>query len=45
MCGHPDLKLPGSAAGGMDKKRRHYIEGGQCGNREEQMSKLIQAMN
>jgi hypothetical protein len=32
-------------AGGMDKKRRHYIEGGQAGNREEQINLLIRAMN
>lgn len=29
----------------MDMKRRHYIEGGQCGNREEQINTLIRAMN
>eukprot|EP00892_Ulva_mutabilis_P010131 jgi/Ulvmu1/7490/UM037_0034.1 len=33
------------ARGGMDMKRRHYIEGGQCGNREEQINGLIRAMN
>lgn len=32
-------------AGGLSKKRKHYIEGGQAGNREEQISKLIGAMN
>jgi hypothetical protein len=32
-------------AGGMDMKRRHYIEGGQAGNREDQIDKLIRAMN
>ena len=29
----------------MDKKRRHYIEGGQAGNREEQINRLVRAMN
>jgi hypothetical protein len=29
----------------MSKKRKHYIEGGQAGNREEQIGKLISAMN
>jgi len=34
-----------SALGGMDKKRKHYVEGGQAGNREEQINKLISRMN
>lgn len=33
------------AAGGMDKKRVHYVEGGQAGNREEKINGLIRAMN
>jgi len=31
--------------GGMDKKRKHYVEGGQAGNREDQINKLIARMN
>jgi len=34
-----------SAVGGMDKKRVHYVEGGQAGNREEKINTLIRAMN
>jgi len=34
-----------SAVGGMDKKRVHYVEGGQAGNREEKINGLIRAMN
>jgi large subunit ribosomal protein L7e len=29
----------------MDKKRKHYVEGGQAGNREDQINKLISRMN
>ena len=31
--------------GGLGNKRRHYIEGGQSGNRETKINKLIRAMN
>jgi len=34
-----------SAVGGMDKKRRHYVEGGQAGNREDKINGLIRKMN
>ena len=34
-----------SASGGMDRKRNHYIEGGQYGNREEFINNLIRRMN
>uniref|UniRef100_A0A7S0WER7 60S ribosomal protein L7 n=1 Tax=Chlamydomonas leiostraca TaxID=1034604 RepID=A0A7S0WER7_9CHLO len=34
-----------SAVGGMDKKRVHYVEGGQAGNREEKINGLIRQMN
>eukprot|EP00195_Chlamydomonas_chlamydogama_P017716 CAMPEP_0202890486 /NCGR_PEP_ID=MMETSP1392-20130828/868_1 /ASSEMBLY_ACC=CAM_ASM_000868 /TAXON_ID=225041 /ORGANISM="Chlamydomonas chlamydogama, Strain SAG 11-48b" /LENGTH=238 /DNA_ID=CAMNT_0049574063 /DNA_START=51 /DNA_END=767 /DNA_ORIENTATION=- len=34
-----------SALGGMDKKRLHYVEGGQAGNREGEINNLIKAMN
>ncbi|KAL6765066.1 component of cytosolic 80S ribosome and 60S large subunit [Haematococcus lacustris] len=34
-----------SAVGGMDKKRIHYVEGGQAGNREEKINNLIRNMN
>lgn len=34
-----------SAVGGMDKKRVHYVEGGQCGNREVKINNLIRSMN
>ncbi|KAF5826615.1 60S ribosomal protein L7-2-like protein [Dunaliella salina] len=34
-----------SAVGGMDKKRVHYVEGGQCGNREHKINNLIRNMN
>merc|ERR1712232_217069 len=33
-----------SPLGGFKKKRRHYIEGGDTGNREEKINKLVQAM-
>ena len=33
------------AKGGMSKKRKHYIEGGHAGNREEQINTLIRSMN
>ncbi|KAK9818650.1 hypothetical protein WJX74_008699 [Apatococcus lobatus] len=33
------------ASGGMDRKRNHYIEGGQYGNREEFINNLIRRMN
>jgi len=29
----------------MDKKRVHYVEGGQAGNREEKINGLIRQMN
>jgi large subunit ribosomal protein L7e len=31
--------------GGIDRKRLHYMEGGQAGNREENINKLVRAMN
>jgi large subunit ribosomal protein L7e len=34
-----------SARGGIDKKRLHYVEGGQAGNREEKINNLIRRMN
>lgn len=34
-----------SAKGGIDKKRLHYVEGGQAGNREEKINNLIRRMN
>jgi len=34
-----------SARGGIDKKRLHYVEGGQAGNREEKINGLIRTMN
>lgn len=33
-----------SPKGGFTDKRRHYIEGGDAGNREEKINTLIQAM-
>lgn len=30
-----------SARGGLPEKRRHFVEGGQCGNREEKINLLI----
>eukprot|EP01025_Chloroclados_australasicus_P002825 TRINITY_DN10645_c0_g1_i1.p1 TRINITY_DN10645_c0_g1~~TRINITY_DN10645_c0_g1_i1.p1 ORF type:complete len:265 (+),score=31.41 TRINITY_DN10645_c0_g1_i1:75-797(+) len=33
-----------SAKGGMDKKRRHFVEGGQAGNREELINRVIKNM-
>jgi large subunit ribosomal protein L7e len=29
----------------MDKKRIHYVEGGQCGNRELKINNLVRSMN
>lgn len=29
----------------MDKKRLHFIEGGQAGNREQYINNLIRVMN
>ncbi len=34
-----------SPKGGIDKKRLHYIEGGQAGNRGEYINNLVRAMN
>lgn len=34
-----------AAVGGLSKKRVHYVEGGQAGNREEKINNLIRAMN
>jgi large subunit ribosomal protein L7e len=31
--------------GGLSKKRVHYVEGGQAGNREEKVNALIRRMN
>ena len=33
------------AKGGLPKKRLHYIEGGQSGNREVYINNLVRAMN
>eukprot|EP01024_Parvocaulis_polyphysoides_P044019 TRINITY_DN4045_c0_g1_i2.p3 TRINITY_DN4045_c0_g1~~TRINITY_DN4045_c0_g1_i2.p3 ORF type:complete len:241 (-),score=46.98 TRINITY_DN4045_c0_g1_i2:120-842(-) len=33
-----------SAKGGMDKKRTHFVEGGQAGNREELINRVIKNM-
>eukprot|EP00775_Hariotina_reticulata_P009823 gene9823-9981_t len=43
MTGAP-FKLS-SARGGIDKKRLHYVEGGQAGNREEKINNFIRRMN
>jgi large subunit ribosomal protein L7e len=34
-----------SPNGGLDKKRLHYVEGGQAGNREDKINALIRRMN
>ncbi len=34
-----------SALGGLSKKRVHYVEGGQAGNREDKINALIRRMN
>jgi large subunit ribosomal protein L7e len=34
-----------AAKGGLAKKRLHYIEGGQAGNREDYINNLVRAMN
>ena len=34
-----------SARGGLAKKRLHYIEGGQHGNREDYINNLVRVMN
>lgn len=34
-----------SPRGGIDKKRLHYVEGGQAGNREDKINALIRRMN
>lgn len=34
-----------SPRGGLDKKRLHYQEGGQAGNREEYINNLVRSMN
>lgn len=31
--------------GGIDVKRRHFVEGGQYGNREEYINNLVRRMN
>ena len=31
--------------GGMTKKRLHYIEGGEAGNREDKINALVRRMN
>lgn len=36
------LKAPN---GGISRKRKHYIEGGQFGNREDLINRLIRRMN
>lgn len=36
---------PHSPRGGIDKKRLHYVEGGQAGNREDKINALIRRMN
>lgn len=32
-------------SGGLEKKRNHYVEGGDAGNREDHMNELIMRMN
>eukprot|EP00967_Tisochrysis_lutea_P110160 scaffold172048_cov21-Tisochrysis_lutea.AAC.1 len=39
------LSYHSCTVGGMDKKRVHYVEGGQCGNREHKINNLIRNMN
>jgi large subunit ribosomal protein L7e len=34
-----------SPRGGIDKKRLHYVEGGQAGNREAKINALVRRMN
>lgn len=34
-----------SAKGGLPKKRLHFVEGGQYGDREELINKLVRRMN
>ena len=34
-----------SPKGGFIQKRRHYVEGGDAGNREEKINNLIRMMN
>jgi len=34
-----------SPRGGFKKKRNHFVEGGDAGNREEYINKLIRRMN
>jgi large subunit ribosomal protein L7e len=34
-----------SARGGLPKKRVHYVEGGQAGNREGKINNLVRLMN
>jgi large subunit ribosomal protein L7e len=36
------LKAP---LGGLKKKRNHYVEGGDAGNREDKINELIRRMN
>jgi large subunit ribosomal protein L7e len=36
------LKAP---LGGLKKKRNHYVEGGDAGNREDYINELIRRMN
>jgi large subunit ribosomal protein L7e len=33
-----------SPHGGLRKKGTHFVEGGDCGNREEQINKLVRRM-
>ncbi len=34
-----------SPKGGIDRKRLHYVEGGQAGNREANINGLVRQMN
>ena len=34
-----------ACAGGLDRKRKHFIEGGQAGNREQYINNLVRVMN
>ena len=34
-----------SPSGGYNQKRRHFVEGGDYGNREEEINKLIKKLN
>jgi large subunit ribosomal protein L7e len=37
--------LSNPTGGFPGKKARHFIEGGECGNREDRINELVQRMN